>query len=84
MNALLMNFEDFQHLARLYVVGALEAEEMQQFETGRAFYGSRAESYVRECRHLESAFALSLQRTPPKADAKTRLLSMIRDSQQRR
>ena len=73
-----MTFEEFQHLARLYVVGALELDELSQFEEGMRFFGDAAEEYVHECRRLESVFALSLRPAAVKEDAKSRLLAMIR------
>ncbi len=36
-----MTFESFQHAARLYVLGALEEEEMVDFEEARRDYGER-------------------------------------------
>ena len=77
MTALEMTFEEFQHLARLYVVGALELDELSHFEEGMRQFGHEAEEYVHECRRLESVFALSLRRAVVKEDAKSRLLSMI-------
>ena len=56
-----MNFEDFEHLARLYVVGVLDDEELEQFREARREFGERAEDYIRECRNLSAAFALSLR-----------------------
>lgn len=72
-----MTYEDFQHLARLYVIGALDGEEMAAFEAGRQQFGQRADDYVAECRRLESVFALSLQPHHPKADAKRKLMKLI-------
>jgi hypothetical protein len=78
MLTLEMTFEEFQHLARLYVVGALDLDELSQFEEGMRVFGDAAEEYVNECRWLESVFALSLRPGAVKEDAKSRLLSMIR------
>ncbi len=75
---LAMTFEEFQNLARLYVVGALELDELSQFGEGLRHFGEAAEEYVDECRRLESVFALSLCPAPVKEDAKARLLAMIR------
>lgn len=72
-----MTFAEFQHLARLYVVGALELDELSQFEEGRRLFGETAEEYIHECRRLEAVFALSLRPAPVKEDAKDRLLAMI-------
>jgi hypothetical protein len=72
-----MTYDDFQHLARLYVVGALDGAEMSAFEEGRRQFGKAADEYVAECRHLESVFALSLQPQRPKADAKRKLMNLL-------
>jgi len=72
-----MQFDDFQHLARLYVVGALDEEEMIALEQGRRTFGHRADDYIAECRKLESIFALSLTPKKPDSDAKAKLLSKI-------
>ena len=72
-----MSFEEFQHLARLYVVGALDEEEMLAFEESRRQLGEVAEEFIRECRNLSAAFALSLRPQPPQEDAKEKLMKMI-------
>ncbi len=41
-----MSFEEFQNCARLYVIGALEPEELQDFEAARKQYGSAAEDFI--------------------------------------
>ncbi|HEY2341435.1 MAG TPA: hypothetical protein VGH90_00335 [Chthoniobacteraceae bacterium] len=76
-----MSFEDFQHLARLFVLGALDEQELTAFELGRKEFGERAEEYIKHCTELSSAFALSLQPKAPTQDAKERLMSLIRDSE---
>jgi hypothetical protein len=78
MISLEMTFEDFQHLARLFVVGALELDELSEFEEGMRQFGEAAEKYVHDCRRLESALALSLRPGAVKEDARSRLLSRIR------
>src|SRR3954467_8896829 len=45
MLALEITFEDFTHLARLYVVGALELDELSHFEEGMRLFGDAAEEY---------------------------------------
>jgi hypothetical protein len=72
-----MQFDDFQHLARLYVVGALDEEEMASLEEGRRTFGRKADDYIAECRQLESVFALSLTPRKPDSDAKAKLLAKI-------
>ena len=73
-----MNFDDFQHLARLYVVGALDDEEMEQFVIARADYADEAEQFLNECQRLHGAFALSLNPVRPKPETKSALLERLR------
>lgn len=73
-----MTFEEFQHLARLSVVGALDPEEMEQFEIGRWAFGEEAERFLKECRKLNAVFALSLRPCEPNPRTKERLLARIR------
>jgi len=75
-----MNFEEFENLARLYVVGALEDGEEQAFQDARQEFGDRAEQTIAEFRQLNSVFALSLQPHPPHPDTKRKLLQAIRNS----
>jgi hypothetical protein len=75
-----MNFEEFENLARLYVVGALEDEEEEAFREARAAFGERAESRIAEFRQLNSVFALSLRPHAPHPDTKRKLLRAIRES----
>ena len=79
-----MSFEEFQHLARLYVVGALDEDEMLAFEDSRRHFGEAAEEFIKECRQLSAAFALSLRPQPPRKDAKEKLLSMIANKEKER
>ena len=77
-----MNFEEFQNLARLFVVGALEGEDLDHFQNARGEFGSMAEDYIRECHKLNDAFALSLRPMPPRPETRERLLAQIRASMQ--
>lgn len=77
-----MSFEDFQHLARLYVVGALDEDELLAFEAARRSLGEKAEEFIKECRQLSAAFALSLRPQAPRKDAKEKLLELIERSNQ--
>ena len=43
-----MSFEEFQNCARLYVIGALEPEELQDFEAARKQYGPAAEDFINQ------------------------------------
>jgi hypothetical protein len=77
-----MSFEEFQNCARLYVIGALETEELQAFEAARKQYGSAAEDYINQCYGLHEAFALSLKPAKASGDIKNKLMSMVRDRSQ--
>ena len=78
-----MSFEEFQKRARLYVIGALEPEEMEMFERARKKFGKRADDFVAECHALHEAFALSLQPAKASAAIKERLMAMVRERKQR-
>ncbi len=72
-----MNSEDFESKARLYVLGAMDDDELLEFDRQRHELGSEAERVIQECERLNSIFALSLRPTPPKPDTKQRLLDMV-------
>ena len=72
-----MSSDDFETQARLYVLGALDEEELIRFEQLRHEIGPNAERIILECERLNSMFALSLKPTPPKPATKQRLLDMI-------
>jgi hypothetical protein len=76
-----MSFEEFQNCARLYVIGALEPEEVQDFEAARKQYGSAAEDFINQCYGLHEAFALSLKPAKASASIKDKLMSMVRERQ---
>jgi hypothetical protein len=78
-----MNFEEFQNSARLYVIGALEPEELQDFEAARKQYGAAAEEFINQCYTLHEVFALSLKPAKASAAIKERLMSMVRERSQR-
>ena len=73
-----MNFEGFQNQSRLYVIGALEPEELEEFERARRKFGKKAEDFITECYGLHEAFALSLRPARASAAIKERLMSMVR------
>lgn len=73
-----MNFKEFQNQARLYVIGALEAEELEEFEKARKKLGKKADDYIGECYGLHEAFALSLRPAKASAAIKDRLMAMVR------
>jgi hypothetical protein len=78
-----MNFEEFQNRSRLYVIGALESDELEEFEEARKKFGQKAEDFIGECYALHEAFALSLQPAKSSSAIKDRLMSMVREKQQR-
>jgi hypothetical protein len=73
-----MSFDEFQNRARLYVIGALEPEETQDFEQARREFGEQAENFITQCYDLHEAFALSLQPEKSSDALKERLMSMVR------
>ena len=73
-----MNFKEFQNQSRLYVIGALEAEESEEFEKARKKFGKKGEDYISECYALHEAFALSLRPAKSSAAIKERLMAMVR------
>lgn len=76
-----MSFEEFQNRARLFVIGALEAEETDDFEEARRVFGQRAEDFISECYSLSEAFALSLKPAKSSDQIKNRLMEMVRNRQ---
>jgi hypothetical protein len=77
-----MNFEQFQNQSRLYVIGALEPEELEEFEKARRKFGKKAEDFITECYGLHEAFALSLRPAKASAAIKGRLMGMVRARKQ--
>jgi len=77
-----MSFDEFQNRARLYVIGALEADELDQFEAARKEHGKKGEDFINECYELHEAFALSLKPAKASAALKDRLMSMVKDRKQ--
>jgi len=73
-----MNFDEFQNRARLYVIGALEPEETEEFEQARKELGQPAEDFIVECYKLHEAFALSLRPAKSSDAIKDRLMTMVR------
>ena len=73
-----MNFEEFQNQSRLYVIGALEPEELEEFERARKKFGKKAEDFITECYDLHEAFALSLRPAKSSSAIKERLMAMVR------
>jgi len=77
-----MNFEEFQSQSRLYVIGALESEELEGFEREGKKFGKKADDSVTQCYALHEAFALSLRSAKASAAIKERLMSMVREQKQ--
>jgi hypothetical protein len=77
-----MSFEEFQNRSRLYVIGALEPDEIDEFEQARKQFGQKAEDFIGECYALHEAFALSLKPAKSSAALKDKLMSMVREKQQ--
>lgn len=73
-----MNFDEFQNQARLYVVGALDSDEIDAFQLARREFGQEAEDFIRECRRLNSVFALSLRPSKPNPETRERILEQIK------
>ena len=77
-----MNFERFQNQSRLYVIGALESDEAEEFEKARKKFGKKAEDFIAECYALHEAFALSLRPAKASSAIKDRLMAMVRERKQ--
>jgi hypothetical protein len=73
-----VNFKEFQNQSRLYVIGALEPEEVEEFEKARKKFGKKAEDYIGECYGLHEAFALSLRPAKSSDAIKERLMAMVK------
>jgi hypothetical protein len=77
-----MNFDQFQNQSRLYVIGALEAEEIDEFEKARKKFGKKAEDFITKCYALHEAFALSLRPAKSSDAIKERLMAMVKAKKQ--
>ena len=77
-----MSFEEFQNQSRLYVIGALEAEELEAFEAARKDFGQNGEDFIAKCYSMHEAFALSLRPAKSSDALKSRLMEMVRNRQQ--
>ena len=64
-------------MARLSIVGALDPDELAQFQAGRREFGVEAEAFLDECRKLNAVFALSLRPCEPDPRTKARLFARI-------
>ena len=73
-----MSFEQFQNQSRLYVIGALEPEELDEFEKARMKFGKKADDFIGKCYALHEAFALSLRPAKSSDAIKERLMAMVK------
>jgi len=73
-----MNFEQFQNQSRLYVIGALEPAELDEFEKARKKFGKKADDFISKCYALHEAFALSLRPAKSSDAIKERLMAMVK------
>jgi len=73
-----MNFEQFQNQSRLYVIGALDPEELEGFEKARKKFGKKGEEFITKCYALHEAFALSVRPAKSSAAIKERLMAMVK------
>jgi hypothetical protein len=76
-----MNFEEFQNQSRLYVIGALDPEELEEFERARKQCGQKAEDFVIQCYALLESFTLSLRPTNVSA-IKERVMALVQERKQ--
>ena len=77
-----MNFEQFQNQSRLYVIGALEPDELEEFEKARRKFGKKADDFIGKCYALHEAFALSLRPAKSSDAIKERLMAMVKAKKQ--
>ena len=77
-----MNFEQFQNQSRLYVIGALEPDELDQFEKARKKFGKKADAFISKCYALHEAFALSLRPAKSSDAIKERLMAMVKSKKE--
>jgi hypothetical protein len=78
-----MSFDEFQNRSRLYVIGALEPDELGEYEEARKTFGQKGEDFIAECYALHEAFALSLKPAKSSSALKDRLMHMVREKQER-
>ena len=76
-----MNFNEFQNQSRLYVIGALEPEELEEFEKARKKFGKKGEEFIAKSYALHEAFALSLRPAKASTAIKDRLMAMVKAKQ---
>jgi hypothetical protein len=64
------------------VIGALEPEELEEFEQARKKFGKKAEDFISKCYALHEAFALSLRPAKSSDAIKERLMAMVKAKKQ--
>jgi len=64
-----MNFEEFQNQSRLYVIGALEPAELEEFERERKKSGKRAEDFITNVMYYvkHSLLVCARRKLPPQS-----------------
>lgn len=77
-----MNFEQFQNQSRLYVIGALDPDEIEEFEKARRKFGKKADDFISKCYALHEVFALSLRPAKSSDAIKDRLMAMVKAKKQ--
>ena len=77
-----MSFEEFQNQSRFYVIGALDPEELEEFEKTRQEFGKKSEQIITNSYELHEAFAMSLRPAKASAAIKERLMKMVRERKQ--
>jgi len=74
-----MNFDEFQNQSRLYVIGALEPGEVEEFESERKKSGKKAEDFIGRCHALHEAFELSVRPVKASVAIREQVMSMMRE-----
>jgi hypothetical protein len=64
------------------VIGALEPDELEEFEKARKKFGKKADDFISKCYALHEAFALSLRPEKSSDAIKERLMAMVKAKKQ--
>ena len=78
-----MELEQFRNYARLYVIGALNPREINDFEEALKKFGLKGSGIVRECYALKEFFNLSVRPKIQSVLLRERLMSMERERAKR-
>ena len=76
-----MSFEEFQNQARLYVIGALEADETKLLSWPKNILGKK-QKITSPNATMHEAFALSLRPAKSSEALKERLMAMVRKGEE--